>query len=196
MNRWSSYVSHRADLTYVIGEMIGELNVGHAYVGGGDMPKAARVPMGLLGGKLRKDPKTGYVQIVRMLKGARWDANLHSPLNELGVEAKDGDWIIAIDGQPTNEMTNIYEALVNKVGKPVSLQLNSQPVEKGSRKVTVAPIASEAEPVLSRLGGGTCKKVSDASGGRVGYLHVPDMQADRAERVCQALLSAGCARRR
>src|SRR5207247_414814 len=122
-----AHVSHRADLTYLIGEMIGELNVGHAYVGGGDMPKAARVQMGLLGGKLRKDPKTGYVQIVKVLKGARWDKKLNSPLNDLGVEAKAGDWIISIDGKPTNELTNIYQALVNKVGKPVSLRLNTEP---------------------------------------------------------------------
>src|SRR5262249_51385856 len=68
------HLNPRADLTYVIGEMISELNAGHAYVGGGDMPRPERIPTGLLGAKLQKDPKTGYFQIVKILKGARWDA--------------------------------------------------------------------------------------------------------------------------
>ena len=74
-----AHVAQRADLTYVIGEMISELNAGHAYVGGGDMARPPRIPQGLLGAQLRKDPKTGYVQIVKILKGARWDSSLRSP---------------------------------------------------------------------------------------------------------------------
>ena len=115
--------------------MIAELNVGHAYVGGGDMVQPARIPQGLLGAKLRKDPRTGYVQIVKVLKGARWDPSLRSPLNEIGVAAKDGDWIVEIDGKSTKDLVNIHEALVNKVGKRVSLRLNGAAQEKGSRKV-------------------------------------------------------------
>jgi tricorn protease len=171
-----AHVSHRADLTYIIGEMIGELNVGHTYVGGGDMPRPARLPLGLLGAKLRKDPKTGYVQIVKVHKGNRWDARLRSPLNEIGVEAKDGDWIIAVDGKPTNELVNIYQALVNKVGKQVSLRLNSKPEEKGARKVTVVPIGSEAALLYHEWVEGNLAKVTKATNGKVGYLHVPDMQ--------------------
>src|SRR6185437_311598 len=76
-----SHVGHRADLTYVIGEMIAELNSGHAYVGGGDMPHPPRISTGLLGAKLRRDP-SGYFKIVKILKGARWDAKLRSPLHE------------------------------------------------------------------------------------------------------------------
>ena len=67
----------------------------------------------------------GYFQIVKVLKGARWDTRLRSPLNELGVGAKDGDWILAVDGKPTNELANIYEALVNKAGKQVTLTLDA-----------------------------------------------------------------------
>jgi tricorn protease len=172
------HVSHRADLTYVIGEMIGELNAGHAYVGGGDMPRPARVPLGLLGAKLRKDPKTGYVQIVKVLKGNRWDPKLHSPLNALGVEAKDGEWIIEIDGRSTKEMTNVYEALVNKVGKQVALKLNGEPQEKGARKVTAVPIGAEGDLYYHDWVEGNLAKVAKATNGKVGYLHVPDMLAN------------------
>jgi tricorn protease len=169
------HVSHRADLTYVIGEMIGELNVGHAYVGGGDMPHPPRVPMGLLGAKLRKDPKTGFVQIVKVLKGARWDPGLRSPLHELGVDAKDGEWIVEIDGKPTSELPNINQALVNKVGKHLTVRLNDRPVNKGGRKVTVVPVGSEAELYYHDWVEGNLAKVTKATDGQVGYLHVPDM---------------------
>jgi tricorn protease len=171
-----AHVNHRADLTYVIGEMIGDLNAGHAYVGGGDMPHPPRVPMGLLGARLRKDPKTGFVQIVKVLKGARWEGKLRSPLHELGVDAKDGEWIVEIDGKPTNELANVSEALVNKVGKHVSLRLNDRPSDKGGRKVTVVPIGSEAELYYHDWVEGNLVKVTKATDGQVGYLHVPDMQ--------------------
>ncbi|MGD9714151.1 MAG: S41 family peptidase, partial [Thermomicrobiales bacterium] len=169
------YVSHRADLTYVIGEMIGELNAGHAYVGGGDMPRPTRVPQGLLGAKLSKDEKSGYIRIDKILKGPRWNPKLQSPLYELGVDAKDGDYILTVDGKPTNEMSNILESLVNKVGKPVKLRLATKPEDKGGRTVTITPIGSEADLFYHDWVEGNLAKVTKATGGRVGYLHVPDM---------------------
>ena len=170
-----AHVGHRADLTYLIGEMIGELNVGHAYVGGGDIGRPRRIPQGLLGAQLRKDAKTGYVRIVKVLKGARWDSSLRSPLNEIGVGAKDGDWIIEIDGQPTKDLVNIHEALVNKVGKPVSLKINGTPQVKGSRRVTVSPIGSEGALYYHNWVEANLKYVGERTRGEVGYLHVPDM---------------------
>ncbi|MFO0842596.1 MAG: S41 family peptidase [Gemmataceae bacterium] len=170
------HVGHRADLTYVIGEMISELNAGHAYVGGGDMPRPERIPLGHLGARLRKDPATGYLQIVKVLKGARWDPALRSPLNELGVNAKDGEWIVEVDGRSTKDMANLAEALVNKVGKQVTLRLNDKPQAEGGRKVTVVPIATEGDLYYHEWVEGNLKKVSDATNGQVGYLHVPDMQ--------------------
>ncbi len=172
-----AHVGHRADLTYVIGELIGELNAGHAYVGGGDMPHPQRLPLGLLGARLRRDPATGYYKIVHILKGARWDPKLRSPLNEIGVDAKEGDYILAINGQPANEWTNLYEALVNQADRQVTLKINSEPKEKGSREVTVVPISSEGELYYHEWVEGNIKKVSEATEGKVGYIHVPDMQA-------------------
>jgi tricorn protease len=169
------HVAHRADLTYVIGEMISELNAGHAYVGGGDMAKPPRIPLGLLGAKLRKDPKTGFVQIVKVLKGARWDSSLRSPLYEIGVGAKDGEWIVEVDGKSTRDLVNIHEALVNKVDKQVTLRLSAVPQVQGSRKVTVKPIGNEGELYYHDWVEGNLKYVADRTGGQVGYLHVPDM---------------------
>ena len=92
------YVRHRADLTYIIGEMISELSAGHTYVGGGDMPKKPRVPMGLLGAEIQKDAGSGYFQIKKILKGQNWDKDVRSPLTDIGVDAKEGDFIIAVTG--------------------------------------------------------------------------------------------------
>jgi tricorn protease len=170
------HVAHRADLTYVIGEMIAELNAGHAYVGGGDMPHPPRIPIGLLGAKLRRDP-SGYYKIVKILKGERWDPALRSPLRELGLNVKEGDFLLAINGQPVNEMRTPFEALVNQADKQVMLKINAEPKEKGSREIVVVPVANEAELYYHEWVTDNIKKVSDATGGKVGYLHVPDMQA-------------------
>ena len=173
-----AHVNHRADLTYVIGEMIGELNVGHAYVGGGDMPRPQRITTGLLGAKLTRDKTTGYYKIEKILKGASWEPKLRSPLAEPGVDVKEGEYIIAVDGKPVNEMTSLYAATVNKAGKQVTLRINGEAKATGARDIVVTPIADEAALYYYNWVQENAKKVHDATGGRVGYLHVPDMLAN------------------
>jgi tricorn protease len=171
------YVNHRADLTYILGEMIGELNSGHTYVGGGDLPKVKRIKMGLLGAQLERDAESKYYRIKKILKGENWDKETRSPLTDLGVNAKEGDYIIAVDGKPTSGMTNIYESLINTVDKQVRLKLNSQPEEKGSREVTVIPVGEEANLYYYNWVEKNIETVDKATGGKVGYVHVPDMGA-------------------
>lgn len=169
------YVNHRKDLTYVIGEMIGELNVGHAYVGGGDVPRADRVQMGLLGAVLEHDASSSYYRVKKILKGENWGNARKSPLREVGVNVNEGDYILAVNGQPTNQMTNIYEALVNTAGKQVTLTVNSSESTAGSRTETVVPIRDESSLYYYNWVQENIDKVSQATGGKVGYLHVPDM---------------------
>ncbi len=170
-----AHVRHRADLTYIIGEMIGELSAGHTYVGGGDVPKKDRIKLGLLGAELVQDPASKYFKIFRILKGQNWDKSLRSPLTEIGVDAREGDFIIAVDGKPTNQMKNIYESLIDTVGKQVRLKLNAEPRESGSRETVVVPIADERPLHYFDWVQGNLEKVSKATGGKVGYIHVPDM---------------------
>ena len=170
-----SHVNHRNDLTYVIGEMVGELNVGHSYVGGGDRPSVRRISTGLLGAELERDATSKYYRIKRTLRGQNWDKSLRSPLTEIGVKASAGDYILAVDGEPVNAMANIYEALLNTVGKQVKLRLNSRPEMAGSWETTVLPIADEASLYYYDWVESNLKKVSEATKGEVGYLHVPDM---------------------
>lgn len=171
------HVAHRADLTYVIGEMISELNIGHAYVGGGELPEVRKVQQGLLGAEYRRDPLTGFFQLTRILPGENWDPKRRSPLTEVGVNVNAKDWIVAVNGRPTSGVKNINELLVNLAGKPVVLMVNSKPSTEGARRVVVTPTADEADLYYYAWVQDNIKKVSDATGGKIGYIHVPDMQA-------------------
>ncbi len=169
------HVSHRVDLTYIIGEMISELNVGHSYVGGGDYPKAPRVPLGLLGAELERDASSKYYRVKKILKGQNWEKSKRSPLTEIGVNVKEGDYILAVDGKSTKEMNNIYEALVNTAGKQVKLKVNSDASEKGSRDVVVLPTDNEASLYYYTWVENNIEKVNKATNRKVGYIHIPDM---------------------
>ncbi len=168
-------VNSRADLTYIIGEMIAELSAGHSYVGGGDIARPERIQTGLLGAELERDPSSKYFRINKILKGQNWNPALISPLTQIGVKVKEGDYILAVDGRSTSQMANIYESLVNTVGKQVSLRVNSKPVETGSREAVVVPIANEAPLYYYNKVEANIEKVNTATKGRVGYIHIPDM---------------------
>jgi tricorn protease len=171
------YVNHRTDLTYLIGEMIGELNVGHAYVGGGDYARPDRVLTGLLGAQLERDRATGCFRITKILKGQNWDKTLRSPLTEIGVDVKEGDYILAVEGKPTNKMKDAYEALINTAGKQVTLKVNAKPEETGSRTAVVVPIGDERPLYYYNWVQDNIGRVDKATGGKVGYVHIPDMGA-------------------
>jgi tricorn protease len=170
------HVSHRADLTYVIGEMISELNAGHAYIGGGELPEVRKVQQGLLGAEFVRDDKTGFFQITRILPGENWIPKRRSPLTEVGVNVSEKEWIVAINGRPTSDVKNINELLVNAAGKAVVLSVNAKPSAEGARRVVVTPTNDEADLYYYAWVRGNIKKVSDATDGKVGYLHIPDMQ--------------------
>ncbi len=169
------YVNHRADLTYIIGEMVGELNVGHAYVGGGDKPEPERIKTGLLGARLVRDRSSGYYRIEKILKGQNWDKSTRSPLTGVGLDVNEGDYILAVDGVPVKNMQSIYQALVNKVDKQVVLTVNTKAEQKDSRDITVLPIGDEHKLYYYNWVMGNVEKVNKATDGKVGYIHVPDM---------------------
>jgi tricorn protease len=144
-------------------------------VGGGDMPKAERIKTGLLGAQLERDPGSGYYRIKKILRGQNWDRTLRSPLTEIGVDATEGDYIIAVDGKSTKDMNNIYAALIGKAGKQVVLTVNRAAKEEGSRTTTVTPTDSELDLYYFNWVQTNIEKVNEATKGRVGYVHIPDM---------------------
>lgn len=171
------YVNHRNDLTYILGEMVGNLNVGHAYVGGGERPEPKRIKTGLLGAELERDKDSRTYRIAKILKGQNWTKSVRSPLTEIGVDANEGDYIIAVDGVPTSKMDNIYQALLNKVDKQVTLTVNSKPAPEGARDVVVVPVGDEHDLYYYNWVQNNITKVEKATDGKVGYIHIPDMGA-------------------
>jgi len=170
------YVNNRNDLTYLIGEMIAELSVGHAYINGGERKPVEKISLGLLGARLSKDA-TGYFRIDSLLQGANWSPELHSPLTEVGVGAVKGEFITSVNGKSTKDMPDIYAALINKSGKNVELTLNSIPAE-GGRKVLVVPVGDEAGLYYYTWVQNNIRKVDKATNGQVGYIHIPDMSSE------------------
>jgi len=170
------YVRHRDDLTYIIGELIGELNIGHAYVLSGERPAPERIKTGLLGAKISADA-SGYFKIDKLLKGDNWSGTLRSPLTEVGVNAREGDYILAVNGISAKTVTDLYSLLVGKADTEVEITLNSSPDEKGARKVIVKPIADESSLYYYNWVQANIEKVSKATNGEVGYIHIPDMGA-------------------
>lgn len=170
------YINNRNDLNYIIGEMVGELNIGHAYVNGGDKYSPERIKTGLLGAEISKD-NSGFYRIDKILKGENWTKDTRSPLTELGVDVNAGDFIISINGKLTSSMTDPYESLVGMAEKPVELTVNSSPKEEGSHKVLVIPVADESELYYYEWVQKNIAKVNEATQGQVGYIHIPDMSS-------------------
>lgn len=171
------HLKHRDDLIYIIGEMIGELNVGHAYTGGGDMPKVEKVGIGLLGAEFELD-KSGYYKFAKILEGRNWDEATRSPLTEPGLDVDEGDYLIAVDGEELSDEFSPFQALVGKAKEFVKLTVNSKPSKSGARDIYVKTIASETRLRYFNWVENNRRKVEEATDGRVGYIHIPDMMPD------------------
>lgn len=168
------YVKTRLDLNYVIGEMIGELNCGHAYVNPGETKRADRIKTGLLGAEISRD-KSGFFRLEKILEGASWSKKLRSPLTEPGIEAKAGEFIVAIDGVPTNTVKDLYSLLVGKANVPTEISLNSKPQLAGAHKIVISPLEEEYSLYHYNWVQNNIKKVDEASKGKIGYIYIPDM---------------------
>ena len=163
----------RLDLNYIIGELIGELASGHAYVNTGEKPEAERIPMGLLGAEVSRD-KSGFYRIDKILEGAPYSETLRSPLTEPGIGVQVGDYITAIDGVSTQTVQNVYQLLVGKADVLTELTVNSKPVA-GGRQVVIKPIGNEYPLYHYAWVQNNIRKVEEATNGRVGYIYIPDM---------------------
>lgn len=165
-------VSSRAELSDLIWEMQGELGTSHAYEGGGDHRRPPSWTLGQLGATL-KASDDGY-EIVSIVQGDAWDAGADSPLNAIGVEAKVGERIVAVNGQPVSASMPPQALLVHQAGTKVELTLDGP---SGRRNVVITTLADEV-PARYREWVETNRAFVHAqTNGRVGYLHLPDMQS-------------------
>jgi tricorn protease len=167
------FVSTRSDLDYLFGEMAGELNSSHTYVSPADETKSTRIEGGLLGAEIESDP-SGTFRIRHIFPGENWDDQFRSPLTEPGIHVREGDLILAVDGRSSKEVTNFYELLEGKADRVVTLLIGPGPDRAAAHEERVRPVAHEGnlrylDWVRSRR-----EYVEKASGGRIGYLHLPN----------------------
>ena len=172
------YVAHRSDLNYVIHEMISELTVQHAYIDGGDFQIPPRPRFGLPGARFELDKQAGRYRISKIFTGDNEEDLYRSPLTEIGVNASVGDYVLAIDGEELKANDDPYRLLKNKADNPVQLTLNKTPTMQGARTVSYRPITEESNLIYLDWTVANREKVSKATNGRVGYLHLPDMGAN------------------
>lgn len=167
------YVRHRSDLNYIFSQMIAELGTGHAYVQGGDMgPSGTPVPVGHLGADY--EVVGNNIRFAKVYKGLNFEEGRRGPLGDLGLNVKDGDYLLEIDGVKVDRNTDPHQLLQGKVGRTVVLTVNSTSAMSGSRKIRVRPIADETELRYISWVEGNRAYVNKMSGGRIGYMHVPD----------------------
>ena len=172
------FVNHRFDLDYIFGEMIAETNAGHAYVNYGDFPRVERVQTGLLGAELKADYQNGRYVIEKIYEGENWTPSRVSPLTMQGIEVQEGDYLIAIEGQDITTGMNPYKYLENRVGIATRITVNSRPTTTGARTYTIQPISSETELKYLDWVNTRREMVDRLSGGRIGYIHVPNTAAE------------------
>ncbi|HEX2222671.1 MAG TPA: PDZ domain-containing protein [Thermoanaerobaculia bacterium] len=168
------HMAIRSDLDFILGELGAELSAGHVYVESGDDPRRPeRVENGLLGAEIEADP-SGYFRVAKVFPGENWHETVRSPLTEPGVNVEAGSYILAVDGVSTKGVDNFYRLLQNKANRAVTLRVSSSPREEGARTVRVRPVTSEYNLRYLEWVQNNRKRVEEASGGRIGYIHLPD----------------------
>ena len=172
------YVADRYDLTYVLGEMIGEFANSHTYVGGGDYPDLHPVNLGVLGVDFEVDAASGLYRFKKIYPGENWNAALRSPLTEPGVEVKEGDYLVAVNGRDLYASPGSLRAVRQHRRRERDAHRQLQTADDGARNVVVKPLSSEFDLRLLDMVNTNRRKVDQATGGRVGYIYIPDMEGD------------------
>jgi tricorn protease len=162
----------RADLNYLFDEMLGEVTIGHMFIGGGDIPQAKRVRGGLLGADYKIE--NGRYQFARVYNGENWNPDLLAPLTQPGVDVKAGEYLLEVEGREVRPPAEVYSFFENTAGKQIKIKVGPNADGKDARVVTVVPLPSEF-PLRNRAWEeDSRRKVDELSGGKLAYVHVPD----------------------
>jgi len=174
--KYAQFLPHltcRSDLNRVIQWMCSELGVGHHRVGGGDrLSNPQKVGGGLLGADFSLE--NNRYRLKKIYGGLNWNPDLRSPLTEPGLNVKTGEYILAVDGRDMTADKNIHSFMENTDGKIVELTVGPNPDYYGSRVIKVVPIGNELSLRNRDWVEGNLKKVTEATGGKVAYVYVPN----------------------
>ena len=167
------YVGHRSDLGYLMAMTGGELVVGHSYLnGGGDVPNGTPSNVGLLGADLTVE--NGRYRIARILTGENWNPELRAPLSAPGIDVREGDYLLEVNGRPLVPPANPYQAFEGTAGHQTAIRVSRSPGGDGSRLVTVVPVPSE-DALRTRAWVERNRHVVDSlSNGRLAYVWLPN----------------------
>lgn len=168
-------LASRTDLNYLFEEMLGEIGLGHVFVGGGDLPEAPKVPGGLLGADY--ELAGGRYRFARVFDGESWNPKLKAPLTQPGVDVVAGDYLIAVDGRDVRPPASVYGFFENRAGKSVRLRIAKDPAGREARDVVVVPIADEEDLRYRAWVEDNRRTVDRLSGGKLAYVHLPDTGA-------------------
>lgn len=169
---WVEHVRHREDLNYIVDILGGEVAVGHSYTRGGDFPDIDNVPIGLLGADY--EVSNGFYRFKKIYKGEGWNPGVDAPLREASLNINAGDYLLEVNGSPVKTSENLYKYFEATAGKQISIRVNNKPSMDGSRLVTVIPVANENQLRLFDWVEGNRRKVDELSGGKLGYVYVPN----------------------
>ncbi len=165
-------IASRDELTYLFQECLGELTVGHMFVGGGEKPETKKVKGGLLGADYSLE--NGRYRVAKVYSGENWNPGNEAPLTQPGVNVKAGDYILAVNGHDLHASDNIFSFFEETAGKQVVLKVGANADGKDSRDVTVVPVESEENLRHLDWIESNRRRVDQATGGRVAYVHVPN----------------------
>ncbi|MBC8329013.1 MAG: PDZ domain-containing protein [Planctomycetes bacterium] len=168
------FCASREDLQYVLGEVISELNVGHAYLAGpGDGERGPSENVGMLG--VDWELADGAYRIARIHHGGDWDSDARGPLSQPGVDVKEGDYLLAVNRVPVDPARDPWAAFVGLAGSTVTLTVSDKPLlDDEAREVVVKPLGSEMGLRYRSWVEANRRYVEEQTGGRVGYIYVPD----------------------
>lgn len=166
----------REEVSFVINELLGEMNASHTYNFGGDVEDGKHENVGYLGVDWQADGK--YYKIKRIIRGAPWNAEARNPLDEPGVNIHEGDYILAVNGEPLTTAQEPYAVFQSLAGKVVELTWNNRPSMEGAKTAIVKTIGSEYRLRHLAWIESNRKRVADATNNQVGYIFVPSTGID------------------
>ena len=172
----------REDVSYIIGEMIGELNVGHAYYWGGDGEEQPSMNVGMLGVDWEivegEGDEPDHYGIARIYEGGPWDTDSRNPLNRRGARLHEGDRVLSVNGAPLSTERDPWAAFVGLAGQPLVLEVLGSEPDAEVREVVVSPMNDESRLRYRSWIDHRRQAVEEATDGRVGYIYVPNTGVD------------------